>query len=121
MVVLVDGSAWGTLFEGCGSFALCYCFKPSLNSGKRAYCHVNRRVLMTGLSSEREKVSGLGRPGAKVSLWRDGDGGDRKGEAVPRKGLAMGEGTVLKPEGGYEMIECGSRARKVWCRHEGAE
>ena len=76
---------------------------------------------MTGLSFERERVSGLGRSGAKVSFWRNGDGGDRKGEAAPRKGLAMGEGMVLKPEGGNEMSECGSRARKVWCGHEGAE
>jgi hypothetical protein len=71
-----------------------------------------------------ERVSGLGCPRTLGISWGksvlsgDGDGGDRKGEV---EGLTMGEGMVLKPEGGYEMIKRGSRARKVWRGHEGVE
>jgi hypothetical protein len=39
--------------------------------------------------------------------WGRSEGGGNP-EVAPRKGLPMGEGMALRPEGGYEMIECGS-------------
>ena len=58
-----------------------------------------------------------------MSFWGDGDVGDGRERLRPptRKGLTMGKGMALKPKSGYKIIKCSSRARKVWCGHEGVE
>jgi hypothetical protein len=89
MVALVDGFTRGTFVGGCGSFALCFCFKPSLNSGKRAYCGrargypLNVGVLFGGRRWGRSEGGGC------AQKW-------------------VNEGMALRPDGGYEMIERGS-------------